>query len=293
MPIMSEKNETTEQSEKDQVEDSQANLHNSKSAVIEQLDDETAVVKETHVEVADLKDGKITKTLKQEAHFVDSLESDQDGSESDLNGGISGESSEETDNELNDPSSENAVAGILSGLGMAGARASTDELNEVVVEQPQKQSSKGRSESLTSKVSDTVSRQTDKVNRKIREHVDVDAVHENITSGRHWMRFVYMLGFALALYFVPVVYLGLIVIQALVALFRGEPSLRIREFSSTLNQFVFQALEFLLYNSDKKPFPFNEWPEPKLSDTEYENDNVIVDKNNQPIVRDDLDRVDQ
>ena len=274
----------------------------------------SGVVKSTRVEINETEDGHITKTLKQEAHFVESeneqIDSTSKNDASDINSNeaeLSDDHSlnkaklamqaENTKTELDkdavsvndgDSRSKDAVAGILSGLGVAGARASTEDLKTPVVDEPeqidgpQENSLSENASKVKNKITETVSQKTDAVSRKFREHVDVHSVQENITSGQHWMRFLYMVLFAVALYFVPVVYLGLIVTQGLVALFRGEPSMRIREFSSTLNQFVFQALEFLVYNSDKKPFPFSEWPESKLSDTSYANDDLIDENLSNP-----------
>lgn len=83
----------------------------------------------------------------------------------------------------------------------------------------------------------------------------------NLTSSHHWFRLVYMLLFAFALQLASLVMWGVVVIQFLFALITGNDNEALRKFGCSLSQFIYQALKFLTYNTEEKPFPFADWPE--------------------------------
>ena len=83
---------------------------------------------------------------------------------------------------------------------------------------------------------------------------------ENLKSESRWLRLVFMALFAALGYFAGLVILFLAVMQAVIGFISGSTNKRLLEFSSSLNQFIYQALEFLTYNSESKPFPFSDWP---------------------------------
>lgn len=76
------------------------------------------------------------------------------------------------------------------------------------------------------------------------------------------MRFLYMLLFAALFYVGFLVSWVVIVIQFVFALVTGDDSDKLRRFGSSLSQFLSQTLNYLTYNSEEKPFPIDEWPEP-------------------------------
>ncbi|MBU2985761.1 DUF4389 domain-containing protein [Saccharophagus degradans] len=88
----------------------------------------------------------------------------------------------------------------------------------------------------------------------------------NLTSSHHWLRLVYMVLFAFALQVASLVMWALVVIQFLFALITGSDNASLRSFGSSLSAFIYHALQFLTYNSEDKPYPFADWPEPKKMD---------------------------
>lgn len=91
--------------------------------------------------------------------------------------------------------------------------------------------------------------------------MDSETLKTNVTSGKHWLRLVYMLLFAVLLYVAGVVMGVVIVLQFLFALLTGSPNRNLRQFGKSLALYIYRALEFLTYSSDDKPFPFSDWPE--------------------------------
>lgn len=100
------------------------------------------------------------------------------------------------------------------------------------------------------------------------EAVDVDIIEnkaprwsERLLSVDHWLRFVFMVFFAIILGVVSYVITVLVVVQFIWALIAGEGNDKLREFGSALSHYIYQILRFLTYNTEDKPFPFNDWPE--------------------------------
>jgi Flp pilus assembly protein TadB len=81
-----------------------------------------------------------------------------------------------------------------------------------------------------------------------------------LLSTDHWLRFVFMVLFAVVACVASYVIAVLIVIQFIFALVTGNSEARLQSFGQSLSQYIFQILSFLTYNSEAKPFPFADWP---------------------------------
>lgn len=96
----------------------------------------------------------------------------------------------------------------------------------------------------------------------------------NVTSAEHWLRFLYMLMFALFLY-VAMIFTGVLVtIQFFFALFTGADNPSLRRVGDSLATYISQIIRFLTYNSPEKPFPFSDWPEPEEPEEVLEDEPV-------------------
>lgn len=86
-------------------------------------------------------------------------------------------------------------------------------------------------------------------------------LQEKILAKDKWVRGVLMVVFAAIKYLVS----GLINLVALfqfgVVLFTDHPNAKLIEFSKKLNLYLLQIINFLTFNSENKPFPFNNFPE--------------------------------
>lgn len=92
----------------------------------------------------------------------------------------------------------------------------------------------------------------------------------NLTSPKHWVRLVYMVLFAFFLYIASIVMSVVVVVQFVFSLVSGVDNAKLRAFGYSLTLYIKQALMFLSFNSEFKPFPFADWPaaadEPVVSD---------------------------
>lgn len=84
---------------------------------------------------------------------------------------------------------------------------------------------------------------------------------ERLLSAEHWLRFLFMVLFAIILGVVGYVMTAVVVLQFIWGLVTGEGNDKLRQFGSSLSQYIYQTLRFLSYNTEEKPFPFADWPE--------------------------------
>jgi hypothetical protein len=69
-----------------------------------------------------------------------------------------------------------------------------------------------------------------------------------------------MLVFALLYNVAEFVMLVTALFQIAMALFAGGPNEQARRFGQQLAVYAYDCWRFLTYNSDRKPFPFSDWP---------------------------------
>lgn len=72
---------------------------------------------------------------------------------------------------------------------------------------------------------------------------------------------MFMVLFSLVLQVAGSVMMLLVLVQFLFSLFTGKANSALLELGSSLSKFIYQALEFLTYNTEEKPFPFADWPQ--------------------------------
>jgi len=91
--------------------------------------------------------------------------------------------------------------------------------------------------------------------------MDQDQVKQNVLSGQQWLRMLFMVGYILASWVVAIVLLAIIAVQTLIVLITGETNHNLRRFGISCGLFMHQIIQFLVYGTDEKPFPFSEFPD--------------------------------
>ena len=89
-----------------------------------------------------------------------------------------------------------------------------------------------------------------------------EQLKHNLTSADHWLRLLFMVLFVILLEVAGIVMLATIVLQFLFAIVSGGPNDNLRQLGNQIASYIYQILQFLIYNSEEKPFPFAEWPQP-------------------------------
>ena len=86
---------------------------------------------------------------------------------------------------------------------------------------------------------------------------------EHIKSKTTWLRLLFMIIFVFLYGLSRVVVLAVVVLQFFWVLFTGETNEKLRAFGQSLATYTYQLVRYLTYNSDSRPFPFDDdWPSP-------------------------------
>jgi Flp pilus assembly protein TadB len=93
-----------------------------------------------------------------------------------------------------------------------------------------------------------------------KEKSSIDDLSQHVKSRSTWLRFVFMLLFAVIFYVAGIVLFAVAAIQFLFMLFSGESNERLTRFGGSLARFLEQVAWFLTYNTEVMPFPFSDWP---------------------------------
>ena len=94
---------------------------------------------------------------------------------------------------------------------------------------------------------------------------------ERLLSADHWLRFVFMVLFAIISYLACYVIVVLVLLQFVWSLIAGKGNGKLRDLGSSLSRYMYQILRFLTYNTEDKPFPFSDWPESESKNPQQDN----------------------
>ena len=100
-----------------------------------------------------------------------------------------------------------------------------------------------------------VEESTDAVEEKLDEPSS-----ESPTRRETWFRLLFLLLFVV-IYGVAEVVLGaIVIIQFGFKLITHETNQKLLDFTTGLNKYFYEILQFMTFNSSEKPFPFSDWP---------------------------------
>lgn len=86
---------------------------------------------------------------------------------------------------------------------------------------------------------------------------------DNIKSESFWLRSLFMVLFFVVYRIVDILVLLVAICQWLYVLLTGDDNASLSRFAGGLAAYVAQIVNYLSYNSEQKPFPFSDWPEPE------------------------------
>lgn len=87
-----------------------------------------------------------------------------------------------------------------------------------------------------------------------------EEIKSNLLDIDQWIRILFMVGFAFAAWFVLLGLLILVVVQTLISLISGEPNHNLQKAGYVFSCWLHEIIQFLVYNTNDKPFPFAEFP---------------------------------
>ena len=88
-----------------------------------------------------------------------------------------------------------------------------------------------------------------------------DITEDNDADANIWTRLLYILLFAFLYSIAELALFAVVVIQFLFVLFSGERNSRVQAFAGRLSAYLYQVIRYLAFISDRRPFPFDDWPE--------------------------------
>lgn len=82
----------------------------------------------------------------------------------------------------------------------------------------------------------------------------------NLLDAAIWLRLLFMLLFVVLVQLAAAVMWVVVVLQFLFNLFSGASNQQLSKLGAGLSLYIYQSWQFLNFNSDEKPYPFQDWP---------------------------------
>jgi len=79
-----------------------------------------------------------------------------------------------------------------------------------------------------------------------------------------WMRVLFVAIFWVVFYISQLVIAAVVIGQCAFTLISGAPNAQLLSFGDGLSRYVQEILRFVTFNSDRRPFPFSEFPKSDL-----------------------------
>lgn len=95
-------------------------------------------------------------------------------------------------------------------------------------------------------------------------------IKENLKSKSQWLRGFFMVIFVILFEVAKWLAWLVVVFQFVYALISGKPNENIVRFGKELSDYIAQIMDYLTYNTESKPFPFNKWPTADIGQTTTE-----------------------
>ncbi len=76
-----------------------------------------------------------------------------------------------------------------------------------------------------------------------------------------WLRILFVALFWVVFHITQLVILAVVIGQCLFTLFSGKPNQQLMKLGENLGRYVAEILAFVTFNADKRPFPFNDFPQ--------------------------------
>lgn len=90
---------------------------------------------------------------------------------------------------------------------------------------------------------------------------DARDLEKNLKSRGTWLRLFFMIVLAFIYGLSRIVVAAVIVLQFFWVLFTGETNVRLKKLGHSLATYTYQLVLYLTFNSEERPFPFDQdWP---------------------------------
>ena len=87
---------------------------------------------------------------------------------------------------------------------------------------------------------------------------------QNYENKNAWMRVLFVVLFWIVFYVTQLVIAAVVVAQCAFTIFSGKPNHNLLKFGDMLAKYIKDILRYVTFNTDERPFPFNEFPKSDL-----------------------------
>jgi len=103
------------------------------------------------------------------------------------------------------------------------------------------------------------------------QSIDRDELKQNLLSAATWLRFLIMVVLAICVWVASMVASVVVLLQFLWVLITTRPNPGLQQLGAQLGQYLHWIVDFLVFTSESRPFPFAPWgevvePEPPAPD---------------------------
>ena len=88
-----------------------------------------------------------------------------------------------------------------------------------------------------------------------------DELKNNLTRGQTWQRLLFIVLFAFIYTVAEVVIAAVVIVQFGFELIAGRRNQNLLDLGASLSRYAYEVLLYVTYNSDRRPFPFSDWPQ--------------------------------
>lgn len=88
-------------------------------------------------------------------------------------------------------------------------------------------------------------------------------VEENIKQRSTWIRLLFIIVFGFIYALSRIVVFAIVVLQFFWLLFTGETNPRLTATGQSFATYTYQLVRYLTFNTEERPFPFDDWPSAK------------------------------
>jgi hypothetical protein len=90
--------------------------------------------------------------------------------------------------------------------------------------------------------------------------VKENGLKEKVLMKDKWIRAVFIVFFIIIFELVKIIGFTVAVVQFVFVLITDSANQRLLQFSQKLGLYAAQIIHYISYNTEEKPFPFNDWP---------------------------------
>tara|TARA_R110002073_G_scaffold183964_1_gene342247 strand:+ start:1083 stop:1391 length:309 start_codon:yes stop_codon:yes gene_type:complete len=95
-----------------------------------------------------------------------------------------------------------------------------------------------------------------------------EEIKQRLKKNENWQRGLYMLFFIVIYGFSKFFVIAVMVFQVFTIILTGKKNEQLLKLGLNLNTYIYQIGIFLTFNTEDHPFPFSDWPNRKLDQTD-------------------------